>query len=47
MSVRRDDLRAKSGGFDQERAEAAMLDEIQKLDSPLAVRIVVLRKASK
>ena len=38
---------AGSGGFDQERAKAVMLDEIQKLDSPLAVTIVTFKQASK
>jgi O-acetyl-ADP-ribose deacetylase len=37
---------AGSGGFDQERAKALMLDEIQKLDSPLAVRLVIFKKGS-
>ncbi len=38
---------AGSGGFDQDRAKTVMLDEIQKADLPLAVTIVVLRKACK
>ena len=38
---------AGSGGFDQEQAKAVMLDEIQKLDSPLAVTIVMFKKASR
>jgi O-acetyl-ADP-ribose deacetylase len=36
---------AGSGGFDQERAKAVMLDEFQKLDSPLAVTLVNFRRA--
>ena len=38
---------AGSGGFDQERAKAVMLDEFQKLDSPLAITIVTFKQASK
>lgn len=36
---------AGSGGFNQERAQRVMLDELQKLESPLEVRVVVFRKA--
>ena len=32
---------AGSGGFDQERAKELMLDELQKLESPLKVRLVI------
>lgn len=35
---------AGSGGFNQERAKGLMLDELGKLDVPLAVKIVVFRK---
>ena len=35
---------AGSGGFNQERAQAIMLDELQELDSPLEVTVVVFRK---
>ena len=38
---------AGSGGFNQERAKAIMLDELQKLESPLDVTVVVFRKAGK
>lgn len=38
---------AGSGGFNQERAQAIMLDELQKLESPLDVTVVVFRKAGK
>jgi len=34
---------AGSGGFKPERAKAVMLDEIQKLDSPLNVQLVVFK----
>ena len=34
---------AGSGGFNQERAQAIMLGELQKLDLPLEVRIVAYR----
>jgi O-acetyl-ADP-ribose deacetylase len=34
---------AGSGGFNQERAQAIMLDELQKLESPLEVTVVVRR----
>ena len=36
---------AGSGGFNQERAKAIMLDELNKLVHALAVRIVVFKKA--
>lgn len=36
---------AGSGGFDQEKAQSLMLDELGKLDSQMAVKIVVFRKA--
>ena len=36
---------AGSGGFNQERAKEIMLDELQKLDSPLEVTVVVYRRA--
>lgn len=35
---------AGSGGFDQERAKEIMLDELQLLDSPLSVTVVVFRR---
>ena len=35
---------AGSGGFSQERARAIMEDELQKLEYPLEVRLVVYRK---
>jgi O-acetyl-ADP-ribose deacetylase len=35
---------AGSGGFDQERAKAVMLDEFRTLESPLAVTLVVFRR---
>jgi O-acetyl-ADP-ribose deacetylase (regulator of RNase III) len=35
---------AGSGGFNGERAKDIMLDELQKLESPLRVRVVVYRK---
>ena len=35
---------AGSGGFKQERAQELMFDELQFLDSPLAVTVVVFRK---
>jgi O-acetyl-ADP-ribose deacetylase len=35
---------AGSGGFNQERAKAIMLAELQDLDSPLEVTVVVFRK---
>jgi O-acetyl-ADP-ribose deacetylase len=35
---------AGSGGFNQERAQAIMLDELQKLESPLEVTVVVYRR---
>ena len=35
---------AGSGGFNEERARRVMLDELQKLESPLDVRVVVLRR---
>jgi O-acetyl-ADP-ribose deacetylase (regulator of RNase III) len=34
---------AGSGGFNQEKAHAVMLDEMHKLESPLEVRVVVYR----
>jgi O-acetyl-ADP-ribose deacetylase len=34
---------AGSGGFDQERAKAIMLDELSKLDAPLTVKIVIFK----
>jgi O-acetyl-ADP-ribose deacetylase len=34
-----------SRGFHQERAKSVMLNEIQKLHSPLAVKVVVFKKA--
>jgi O-acetyl-ADP-ribose deacetylase len=36
---------AGSGGFNQERAQAVMLSELQNLQSPLDVKVVVFRKA--
>ena len=38
---------AGSGGFNQQRAKAIMLDELQKLESPLEVTVVVFRRAGK
>lgn len=35
---------AGSGGFNKERAQRVMLDELQKLDCPLEVRVVVFRR---
>jgi O-acetyl-ADP-ribose deacetylase len=35
---------AGSGGFNQERAQAIMLDELQKLESVLEVTVVVYRR---
>ena len=35
---------AGSGGFNQERAEGLMLDELQKLESPLKVTVVKFRR---
>jgi O-acetyl-ADP-ribose deacetylase (regulator of RNase III) len=35
---------AGSGGFNQERAQAIMLDELQELESPLGVTVVVYRR---
>lgn len=35
---------AGSGGFDQERTKEIMLDELQKLESPLEVTVVVFTK---
>ena len=34
---------AKSGGFNQERAKALMLDELDKLEAPMVVRVVVFK----
>jgi O-acetyl-ADP-ribose deacetylase (regulator of RNase III) len=36
---------AGSGGFNQERAQVIMLDELQQLESPLEVTVVVYRRA--
>ena len=36
---------AGSGSFNQKRAQAIMLDELQKLESPLEVTVVVFRRA--
>ncbi len=36
---------AGSGGFNQHEAKALMLDELNKLDVPMLVKIVVFRKA--
>jgi O-acetyl-ADP-ribose deacetylase len=33
-----------SGGFDRGRAKTIMLDELNRLDYPLEMRVVVLRK---
>ena len=38
---------AGSGGFNQERAKEIMLDELQKLESPLEVTVVVFAKKAK
>ncbi|MCY2995527.1 MAG: macro domain-containing protein [Planctomycetota bacterium] len=35
---------AGSGGFNQERAKAVMLDELRTLESPLEVMVVVFRR---
>ena len=35
---------AGSGGFNQERAKEIMLDELQKLECPMKVRVVVFRR---
>ena len=34
---------AGSGGFNQEQAKALMLDELSKLDIPMAVKVVVFK----
>jgi O-acetyl-ADP-ribose deacetylase (regulator of RNase III) len=36
---------AGSGGFNEDRAKALMLDELQQRESPLAVKIVLFRRA--
>jgi O-acetyl-ADP-ribose deacetylase (regulator of RNase III) len=36
---------AGSGGFDQQRAKAIMLNELSKLDVPMTVKVVVFKKA--
>ena len=36
---------AGSGSFNQDQAKALMLDELSKLDVPMAVKIVVFKKA--
>ena len=36
---------AGSGGFNQDQAKALMLDELSTLDVPMAVKIVVFKKA--
>lgn len=36
---------AGSGGFNQERATAIMMDEFGAIDSPMEVRLVIFRKA--
>ena len=38
---------AGSGGFNQDRAKALMLDELSKLDVPMLVKIVVFKRAKK
>jgi O-acetyl-ADP-ribose deacetylase (regulator of RNase III) len=35
---------AGSGGFNPDRAKAVMLDEIEKVDAPLSVVVVVFKK---
>ena len=38
---------AGSGGFDLERAKAILLDELDKFDLPMSVRVVAFKKATK
>lgn len=38
---------AGSGGYNQERAKALMLDELSRLDLPMAVKIVVFKWATR
>ena len=35
---------AGSGGFNQEKAKSLMLDELSKLDFPIAVKVVVYKR---
>ena len=35
---------AGSGGFNQEQAKTLMLDELNKLDFPIAVKVVVFKR---
>jgi len=37
---------AGSGGFNEERAKAVMLDELSKLDAPIAAKVVVFKKVN-
>ena len=36
-------IEAGSGGFNQDRAKAIMLDELNKIDEPLSVKVVVFK----
>jgi hypothetical protein len=38
---------AGSGGFNEERAKALILDELGKLDAPMTVKVVVFKKAKR
>jgi O-acetyl-ADP-ribose deacetylase len=38
---------AGSGGFNEDRAKALMLDELSKLDVPMAVKVVVFKTAKR
>jgi O-acetyl-ADP-ribose deacetylase (regulator of RNase III) len=38
---------AGSGGFNQEQAKALMLDDLSKLDVPMAVKVVVYKRIKK
>jgi O-acetyl-ADP-ribose deacetylase (regulator of RNase III) len=38
---------AGSGGFNEERAKALILDELGKLDVPMTVKVVVFKKAKR
>jgi len=37
---------AGSGGFNQEKTKALMLDELSKLDFPMTVKIVVFKRST-
>ena len=38
---------AGSGGFNQERVKTLMLDELAKLEVPMAVKVVVFKRAKR